>query len=344
MSKIPISTSKKITYISFLAAVGVMYIHAIDYVSYNSDIMGWHLISYLERFIGVSLFGHASVSMFFFISGYLFFNNIDGLKQWREKIKKRINTLLIPYLFWAFIGWAIFAVISLLPGLSSNVNSKVSFSFNEIINIFVLLKYSHHLWYIQNLIMYFLLSVVFIYLFRSKKISMIVLGVSIIISVCGFEGGFFMTTRFTTFFAGCLIQKFFPHAIGVKNKKESIIACILLFVVSLILTSVQVRVIDKLWYFIAPLLFWFAFDILGLPAVDGKTYDICKHSFYVYCAHGTTIECIKQVFSIFYNSSIIMLLSYVFSPILILVILGFAMYVGKRTVPEFVRIVTGNRS
>ena len=48
-----------------------------------------------------------AVPMFYFISGYLFYNE---LKEWNwevygRKLKSRVSTILIPYCIWNIIGW-----------------------------------------------------------------------------------------------------------------------------------------------------------------------------------------------------------------------------------------------
>lgn len=51
-----------------------------------------------------------AVPVFFLISGYLFFNKLEDWDSdvWKSKLKKRIGTLLVPYLLWnviAFLGF-----------------------------------------------------------------------------------------------------------------------------------------------------------------------------------------------------------------------------------------------
>ena len=58
----------------------------------------------------ITLFSHIiaqiAVPVFFLISGYLFFVNIDRLNfvTWKNKISSRIKTMVIPYLLWSFLA------------------------------------------------------------------------------------------------------------------------------------------------------------------------------------------------------------------------------------------------
>ena len=42
---------------------------------------------------------------FFFISGYLFFKDYEGISSYKKKLISRFKTLVIPYLIWNFFVW-----------------------------------------------------------------------------------------------------------------------------------------------------------------------------------------------------------------------------------------------
>ena len=97
--------SRVIAFLRFPLIVGVVFIH--NYrpsIIVGNEVMGseTHMPTY--SFIG-QLFsqyiGWISVPLFFFFSGFLFFYKADySLQTYIYKIKRRISTLLIPYLFW----------------------------------------------------------------------------------------------------------------------------------------------------------------------------------------------------------------------------------------------------
>lgn len=62
-----------------------------------------------------AFFRRQSVPIYFFISGYVFFLNVDSFTKdkYFQKIKNRINTLLIPYLAWNTIAIVCFLIINL---------------------------------------------------------------------------------------------------------------------------------------------------------------------------------------------------------------------------------------
>lgn len=102
--------------LKFPLAMGVVMIHC-DFIrvipSYAAD------LDRFKIFITVwNWFLRIVVPAFFFISGYLFFRNgYLTLHSYTEKLKRRVNTLLIPYLIWNTIALLI-TVIKLTPMLA----------------------------------------------------------------------------------------------------------------------------------------------------------------------------------------------------------------------------------
>ncbi len=68
-----------------------------------------------KRFVDTFFCGDSIVAVYFFISGYLFFSGKDWTSDvYKEKLKRRIKTLLIPYLLWNLLGVCL-VVVRLLP-------------------------------------------------------------------------------------------------------------------------------------------------------------------------------------------------------------------------------------
>lgn len=74
--------------------------------------------------------GEVGVPVFFVVSGYLFFyGSCLDFQNYKRKIRSRVKSLLIPYLFWNFLFIALFFVAEQVPVLSqyfSGVNKRVS--------------------------------------------------------------------------------------------------------------------------------------------------------------------------------------------------------------------------
>ena len=129
--------SEIIKYIRFPLAFMVVMLHSFVAVR------GFHIsqVDYMSltgadvySLVGIT-FSHVltqvAVPLFFFISGYLFYN---GLKEWKwtkygEKLQRRIRTLLIPYITWNTIQASLIVAIILILG--GNI-TKISEWFHEI--------------------------------------------------------------------------------------------------------------------------------------------------------------------------------------------------------------------
>lgn len=154
-------TSNKITYISFILAIGVLFIHADNRETYS---ITSGIIYYFETCIW-QFFSNLCVPMFFCISAFLLFRNIDT-KNYKEKIKRRIKTLIIPYFIWNIIYYIFFHTISLLSKININIgNYSDSFSLYDLIQSIFLGKYNLVSWYLRCLIIY---SVIIPYIYIRK--------------------------------------------------------------------------------------------------------------------------------------------------------------------------------
>ena len=98
-----ISQYDVIRQLRFPMIVLVTYAHsyghvADDFMLLSSD---WNACEFLKLLISQTLV-KVAVPVFFIMSGYLFFSNVKewNLTVYREKMQRRVKTLLIPYLIW----------------------------------------------------------------------------------------------------------------------------------------------------------------------------------------------------------------------------------------------------
>jgi surface polysaccharide O-acyltransferase-like enzyme len=103
--------SKTISWLRFPLAVGIVFIHnQMDHIEIQGTILdfdNWPVVKY-----SVNLFSQVlpriAVPLFFFFSGYLFFKSgVFNREVWKNKLKSRTHTLMVPYFFWNFIGFLI---------------------------------------------------------------------------------------------------------------------------------------------------------------------------------------------------------------------------------------------
>lgn len=120
--------------------------------------------------------GETGVPGFFFISGFLFFHS---KKKYKEKLKSRVHTLLIPYLLWNLIILLLYLAVW-AAGYPQNINgtSIVKYSITDYIRLFWdrgtyddgnFVPLLCPLWYIRNLLIMAILSPILFYIIRFAR-------------------------------------------------------------------------------------------------------------------------------------------------------------------------------
>ena len=159
--------------------------------------------------------GTAAVPMFMVMSGYLFFRNADSCKQVFRKQTKRILTVLVPFLVWSLLYYALYAVGSIfLPGITQ---APVDISFGGIVRGIVFYEYVFPMWYMFQLCVYIALTPVIFMVLKNKAVAvtllvlLFLLGISgkgdITITWNGLERNLFQTEFFTYFLFGSLLAR-----------------------------------------------------------------------------------------------------------------------------------------
>lgn len=196
-----ISFSRKITVFSFILTIFVIWIHAVnaglcslqlnDIASFNeaADIdvqllssgiaaaaggFGIKLCFCIQKILGTGL-GQIAVPGFFAMSGYLFFKDSDrivDLAYFVKKWKKRISSLLIPFLLWNTIYYIIYVIIG-----------KAGTDANSLFNGVALNKYNPVFWYLRELLVLTVLTPIIYILLKNKNAALSVLCLSFISAV-----------------------------------------------------------------------------------------------------------------------------------------------------------------
>lgn len=199
--------SRKLSAVSFIAAVGVVFIH-----SYPSTITR-QMEPTIETFLCCSIEELASsfaVPMFFVISGYLFAMKTDLGRQPRwypATLKKKVGSLLVPFLIWCTI-YAVFYIpfklygnhlagrdlVYALPMLSHPLLSGWN-----ICGIYGLILPRYPgcpiLWFVRNLMLLFLVSPLFLFLFRKRFAAVLFLIIVFIAIVFEYRMPFWHSKR-----------------------------------------------------------------------------------------------------------------------------------------------------
>lgn len=114
--------SDKLRVLSLISIILVLYIHS----GFHADeIKGMLMNDRVQDFVS-GMMGRCAVPLFYVISGYMFFLKVpDGMTSIYGKIKKRVRTLVVPYIIGClfFVGFGV--LMAVLPGVSKYMNSSV---------------------------------------------------------------------------------------------------------------------------------------------------------------------------------------------------------------------------
>ncbi len=156
--------SATVTVTSFILTVLVIWIHAVDPAlggGISPDGPGGMLAA-VQGFLGTGL-GQIAVPGFFCMSGYLFFRNcgtdsLPGREFYLGKWKKRVRTLVIPYLLWNLIYYCIYLAAGRAQlNLPVVLEAVLNYKFNPVF------------WYLRELILLTVLTPLIFLLLKEKR-------------------------------------------------------------------------------------------------------------------------------------------------------------------------------
>lgn len=339
--------SKKITFLSFLMSVFVVYIHSNNLVNVGlAD--ATTSIDYVVTKIIVECLARIAVPFFFMMSGYWFFrfdffNARNDLNIIKTKLLKKGKSLVVPYLIWNTFVYLFFVIVTRIPFISNLMNSKevVGLDFKTILLNVLLHEQNYPMWYVQNLLVLMLLTPVFLLVLKNKYVSFFVLIITGVFCCLEISWGYCQTTSIFFFLLGAILAVYFRKFFEEKGSKKVIIisSCILLFRV--IVAYFEIPVISTIALLFAPVALVKLFDVFK----DFKVTWYIKQSFFIYCAHllPTTIV-MKILAKLFGGNDLLAAASFFVTPFITLLGLYIVVKVISRFMPKLYRILCGGRN
>ncbi len=165
-------------FLRFPLILGVLFIHNYGNIILNSyeEISGLAYLSELLKVLISQVLARLSVPIFFLMSGYLFFFNIDKFcfKSYKNKILSRIKSLVIPFVFWNLLVLLMYYIAQDIPQISSFFSGENKLIRNYKIYDFcdAIIGYSgypisYQFWFIRDLVIVSILTPI-LYLFIRK--------------------------------------------------------------------------------------------------------------------------------------------------------------------------------
>ena len=353
--------SKTIEWLRFFCVVAVVLIHSVGSPLDGNEVISFRYGAYdTIRILFSEGLCRVAVPIFFLISGYLFFVRLEEWDRniWLKKIKKRVRTLLVPYLIWNCIAICI-SLLTLYTKfiIKGGESPDMVAWYNGIGGLRAFwdsgvggLPINYPLWFIRDLMVVVILTpLVFQYVKKTGIIGLIMLYLVYVldfkVKISGFssEGLFFFSLG--AFFA--------IHDIdfSILFKKHWIPAMVL----ACPLVAVMVLTYgcnNDLWGY-ACRLFTLVGTVstIGIVALLFEKQRIKKHpllsnsTFLVYAAHGIIVLPIMKFIlgKILPSNQLGLIIRYFMAPFMTVAILVLCYNYLSKWMPKMTAILTGGR-
>lgn len=296
-----------------------------------------------------------AVPTFFFISGYLFFKNINtfSFSIYKNKLKNRISTLLTPYIIWNLLYILFYWIAqTFFPKMmSGNALLIKDYSVIDFIKAFWCgqtgFPINFPLWYIRDLMIINILSpIIYLLLKYLKTIYIIIIGIIwIFYSYVSIPGIGTTSVYFFSLGAFLAFRKHEIHSLPIKLFPVSILLYTILISIQFIFKDFEYNyIIHNIDIMIGGFSLWGGIGILIEKKILNAEFN-SNSTFFIYAYHAIPLIILcKLLIKMFEPSSdLVLSLIYIISPIII-VLVGNVLYKEiKRFSPLLINLICGNR-
>jgi surface polysaccharide O-acyltransferase-like enzyme len=343
--------SYKIKIVSFISMIMVVILHSYNLDTKFKGVLPEIIIDYnwfIQNFISNGM-ARIAVPVFFIISGYLIFKEGYLSKNlYIVKIKNRIKTLFIPFLFWSLLSIVIYFILQEIPQLQPFFSKELikSLSFSEFLKLIFFKPIPYQLWFLRELFLLVLLSPIFYFLLR--KLKWIIL---VVISVPWFIDLFEINQLFEALFffnLGIYLSLYFNNLnikLSTVNKPQ------LFFLLWIVLVFLKTYLgfqnfNDNLILFFhktSILIGVYTLFILPYEAIEINE-NLLKKAFIIYLIHEPILTFFKKgMLFVIGNTSIDYLIVYLVSPIAVILLSLLLGSIFKKISNELYSLSVGGR-
>ncbi|MDF2454821.1 MAG: hypothetical protein K0R51_814 [Cytophagaceae bacterium] len=350
--------SEKLKVLSFCAMVLVVFLHSYNVVVnslYGNIVLNKGYSFFIQDFFSQGI-TRIAVTLFFAISGYLFYLNIEGRAiDFILKIKKRIKTLMIPYLIWSLWGILFYWMLQSIPQSKPFFTNALiaNYSVDELLITLFLDPIPYQLWFIRDLLLIIVLIGPLIYwLIKYVRFSVLVF-----ISLWFFGVDFpILNEEALTFF---VVGAFFSISKSnwlVKDLSAKYWIFLLLWIGLVLFKTILLHNefpnlmllnrIHKTSILVGLMAVWIYYDFLFKKEVvtNWNFYHITSFSFFLYAFHEPVLIMFKKgLFYLIGKSEFASLLVYITAPLVVIALSIFISFHFKRILPKAYDLITGGR-
>lgn len=355
-STIDSNNSKKLTLVNLLMTFAIVIYHWKNFYMLN-------VVSPANETVGritfdiFDVFGAVALRFFFFVSGFLLYLGLSDGASLKKKLKKRLYSLVIPFLVWNFLVLVWNFAYTLLTTRGFPDYRPVDYLLG-----FTLDCFCGPLWYILALIILLPLSVL---LFKTKERRWLTTAVLATLTVTAFVVSYLLGGRedvvaswFSRFFTfvpvyclGAWCGLYLPRAVFFTRMSKTACACAAVGLTAaclvLSLGAFELTAVKRICWLAIPTALWILISPSWLARLN-ITYPL-KISFFVYAMHATLIGLLNTVLARVVGLNALSVIATLLVHTLLFVILyaiclGFA-FACKKILPQKIySVLSGGRA
>lgn len=311
-----------------------------------------------QEFIS-EMMGRCAVPLFYMVSGYLFFLKVpEEMASIYGKIKKRVRTLVVPYVIGClfFIGFGV--LLTVLPGVSKYMNSSVMPLFTKPVGeILRCIFYdagngypcAFQLWFLRDLILIVATSPLWFMCLKHLKWGF----VAVVFVLTYLDVPHVPFYSLFWFVLGGQLTKVRIESIGKNGIRTVDLLALCLFLVLSIVELFYSEMID--WRSLRiPIILLGIVGAWGLyDAVVGKDFNLSQHrwlataclfTFFIYLFHEPTLNIVRKLIVVVLGKNELgYLTSYLISPWIFTVCAVFIGLLFRKYLPKVYNVCTGGR-
>ena len=357
--------SRTITLLRFPLAVFILLLHS----SFEHELRdgvsifeGWEAPLYHHiDFLFVQNVCNIAVPLFFLISGFLFFFKDDIFKyeNYKNKLRKRVKSLLIPYLIWNVLVLMLYVVVqNLAPSMNSGRNKLIAdYTLHDYVLSFWSMSFINEggvsgpidspLWFIRDLMVMVFISPLIYWLIRKLDVLVpILLGMAyIIVADTGVQG--FSMTALAFFSIGAyfgIVKLDFVKLSRAIIKFSSVIYSVILLFILIVMGYGYQSWLSRLAIIIG------VFMVIGIASYLVDQYS-CKinafltsSTFFIFASHSEILKIVIRLTSrLGVNSDLFYCVAYFVCPMITLAILLMLYRILLKFLPQLASVLSGGR-
>lgn len=347
--------SDKLKVLSFVSIILVVYIHM-----YYTEGATMPVLNFIEGFWGKGICVLA-VPLFYIISGYLFFLKCEnGLSSIWPKIRKRVRTLLVPYLLMNLFAVLFYVMANLLANSVPSIGGVLNFRIIEIIremNIWQMLATffwtdptAFQLWFVRDLMVVVLFSPLIFLLLR--QMTRMKFGILLFIIL---EGILVALDYYSEYFGAAfwfIAGGYLAMALKIDMTSTRGRSGLTLIAAFLCIVLVLVNIFFPMnWMgWVIPvcgiLALWYGYDLLAKGRLLGKSpllKFLCGYTFFVYLVHEPLLNILKKMPLLVSRSEWMLIAAYVIVPPIFYILAAWLGKGLKGLWPRAYGVFTGGR-